>query len=139
MNPIPFAGRYEGSGVWHDAAGKSQAYTAVHTNTPTSDGLEVSFKHDFADGTVVEARFAMTRIGPHLLRVDVGGKPLGNGYCFDELCHYHITAGQAIVEVSMRANGDALDVYGSSTKNSEGLYIAWRESLRRSGLTNWPS
>jgi hypothetical protein len=63
--------------------------------------------------------------------VDIGGKPLGNGYCFGDYCHYHIAAGPAIVEVGMRASGDALEVCGSSTKNAEGLYIAWRESLRR--------
>ena len=131
MSGIAFAGRYEGSGVWYDEAGKSQTYTVVQTNTATSDGFDVAFKHDFADATVVEARFAMTRIGAFLLRVDVAGKPLGNGYCFDGGCHYHITAGQAVVEVSMRATGDLLEVHGSSTRNAEGLYIAWRESLRR--------
>jgi hypothetical protein len=131
MNGIAFAGRYEGSGVWYDEAGKSQAYTVVQTNTATSDGFEVAFKHDFADDTVVEARFVMRRIGPFLLRVDGAGKPLGNGYCFEDYCHYHIAADHAVVEVSLRASGDALEVYGSSTKNAEGLYIAWRESLRR--------
>jgi hypothetical protein len=29
------------------------------------------------------------------------------------------------------AAGKPLEVYGSSTKNAGGLYIAWRESLRR--------
>src|SRR5258708_28970209 len=103
MTGIAFAGRYEGSGVWYDEAGKSQTYTVVQTNTATSDGFEVAFKHDFADATVVEARFAMTRIGPFLLRVDAAGAHLGNGYCFDDHCHYHIAAGQALVEVRMRA------------------------------------
>jgi hypothetical protein len=79
MSGIAFAGRYEGSGVWYDEA----------------------------------------------------GKPLGNGYCFEDYCRYHIAAGQAVVEVTLRASGNALEVYGSSTKNAEGLYIAWRESLRR--------
>ena len=131
MSGIAFAGRYEGSGIWYDEAGKSQAYTVVQTNTATPDGFEVAFKHDFADGAVVEARFAMTRLGPFLLRVDVAGTPLGNGYCFGDHCHYHIAAGPAIVAVSMHASGDALEVHGSSTKNAEGLYIAWRERLRR--------
>ncbi len=131
MTDLPFAGRYAGSGVWHDEAGKSQTYTVVQTNTATADGFEVAFKHDFADGTVVDARFAMTRMGPYLLRVDIAGKPLGNGYCFDDHCHYHIATGPAVVSVTMRASGDALDVYGSSTKNAEGLYIAWHERLRR--------
>jgi hypothetical protein len=131
MRDIPFAGRYEGSGVWHDEAGKSQSYTVVQTNTVSADGFDVAFKHDFADGAVVDARFTMTRIGAFLLRVDVGGKPLGNGYCFGDYCHFHIAAGPAIVEVGMRADGDALEVCGSSTKNAEGLFIAWRERLRR--------
>jgi hypothetical protein len=131
MSDIAFVGRYEGSGVWYDEAGKSQTYTIVQTNTATPDGFEVAFKHDFADGTNVDARFAMTRIGPFLLRIDAAGKALGNGYCFEDYCHYHITAGPAVVEVSMHRSADALDVYGSSTKNAEGLYIAWRERLRR--------
>ena len=37
-------------------------------------------------------------------------------------------------EVDMRASDDVLEVCGSTTKNAEGLYIAWRESLRRSVL-----
>ena len=45
MSGIAFAGRYEGSGVWYDEAGKSQTYTVVQTNTATSDGFEVAFKH----------------------------------------------------------------------------------------------
>jgi hypothetical protein len=47
---LVFEERYEGSGVWYDEAGKSQTYTVVQTNTATSDGFEVAFKHDFADG-----------------------------------------------------------------------------------------
>jgi hypothetical protein len=131
VSEVPFAGRYEGTGSWYDEAGKSQTYTVVQINTETADGFEVAFKHHFADGAVVDARFAMTRIGQSLLRVDAGGKLLGNGYCFGDYCHYHVAAGSAIVEVGMRASGDALEVHGSSTKNAEGLFIAWHESLRR--------
>jgi hypothetical protein len=130
MSGIAFAWRYEGSGVWYDEAGKSQTYRRPNQYRDVR-WLRGRLQHHFADATVVEARFAMTRIGPFLLRVDAAAKPLGNGYCFDGSCHYHIMAGQAVVGVSMRATSDALDVHGSSTKNAEGLYIACRESLRR--------
>jgi len=131
MTSIPFAGRYEGTGRWHDEAGKSQAYTIVQTSTPTDDGFDIAFKHDFEDGTVVDARFSMTWIDAVLFRVSASGTPMGHGYLFDNFAHYHIAPGAAVVEVGMHIGGDTLSIHGSSTKNSEGLFIAWRESLRR--------
>ena len=35
------------------------------------------------------------------------------------------------VEASYRASGDDLQVFGSSSRNAEGNYIAWTETLRR--------
>jgi hypothetical protein len=49
----------------------------------------------------------------------------------DGYCHYHLETGKAFVEASYRITGDTIDVFGSSTKNAEGNYIAWREVLRR--------
>ena len=68
----PFMGSYEGTGAWHDAAGKSASYRIRQTNTPRPDGFEIAFKHDFDDGTVVDARFQLIRIAPHLFRVETG-------------------------------------------------------------------
>ena len=39
--------------------------------------------------------------------------------------------GDKFVEASYRASGDELEVFGSSTSNAEGNYIAWTERLRR--------
>jgi hypothetical protein len=39
--------------------------------------------------------------------------------------------GAAFVEASYRASGEGLEVYGSSSSNAEGHYIAWTETLRR--------
>lgn len=126
-----FLGTYEGAGTWHDSAGKTSAYRIGQTNLATADGFEVAFKHDFDDGTVVQARFTMTWIAPHIFRVDVSGSSVGHGYVFDSYCHYHLRAGDAFVEASYRAGGDSVEVFGSSTTNAEGLYIAWKETLRR--------
>jgi hypothetical protein len=132
MNTIErFLGTYEGTGSWHDAAGKSASYTIRQTNVARGDGFEIAFHHDFDDGTVVDARFALAPIAPNLFRVDVGGAAIGNGYVFDACCHYHLKIGDKFVEASYRASGNELEVFGSSTTNAEGLYIAWTERLRR--------
>jgi hypothetical protein len=73
----------------------------------------------------------MIWLGSGLFRVEIAGAAVGNGYLFGGYCHYHIAPERPIVEVSYRANGDGLEVFGSSTKNAEGHYIAWRETLRR--------
>jgi len=126
-----FAGTYEGSGEWFDSSGKSSTYSVRQTNSATPDGFEIAFTHDFADGTVVDARFQMTWVAPHIFRVAVAGAALGYGYLLDGYCHYHLETGQAFVEASYRITGDTIDVFGSSTKNAEGNYIAWKEVLRR--------
>ena len=124
-------GTYEGTGAWHDAAGKSSGYRIRQTNTPSADGFEIAFKHDFDDGTVVDARFRMIWIAPNLFRVESNGAAIGNGYVFGGYCHYHLQPGAAFVEASYRASGDELEVFGSSSTNAEGHYIAWAETLRR--------
>jgi len=125
------AGTYEGTGEWFDSSGRSSTYSVRQTNSATPDGFEIAFKHDFADGTVVDARFQMTWVASHIFRVSVAGAPLGHGYVFDDHCHYHLETGKAFVEASYRFIGDTAEVFGSSTKNAEGLYIAWKETLRR--------
>lgn len=126
-------GSYEGTGEWHDATGKSMTYTVHQTTRATADGFEIIFKHDFTDGTVVNAKFHMTWIAPHLFRVDVSGTPVGHGYLFDAYCHYHLQMPDRYVEASYRAGADVVEVFGSSTKNADGNYIAWQEVLRRAG------
>jgi len=125
------AGIYEGTGEWFDSSGKSSTYTVRQTNAATPDGFEIAFKHDFADGTVVDARFQMTWVAPRIFRVSTAGAPLGHGYLLDDYCHYHLETGKAFVEASYRFTGGRVEVFGSSTKNAEGKYIAWRETLRR--------
>jgi hypothetical protein len=126
-----FFGAYEGSGRWHDEIGKSGTYRVGHNNRPTANGFAIEFKHDFDDTSIVEARFSMAWLESGLFRVTVAGTAVGNGYVFDEYCHYHIATDRALVEVSYRLDGNRIDVFGSSTRNAEGHYIAWRETLRR--------
>jgi hypothetical protein len=125
------AGSYEGTGEWFDSTGKSSTYSVRQTNSPTAEGFELAFRHDFADGTVVDARFQMTWLAPRIFRVSTAGAPIGYGYVLDGYCHYHLETGKAFVEASYRFGGDTVEVFGSSTKNTEGNYIAWREVLRR--------
>jgi hypothetical protein len=126
-----FIGTYEGEGAWYDSSGKSAGYRVRQTNVPTADGFDIAFKHDFDDGTVVDATFRLIWIAPNLFRVETAGTPIGNGYAFDGYCHYHLNPGSAFVEASYRASGDGLQVFGSSSTNAEGNYIAWTETLRR--------
>ena len=127
-----FTGMFDGEGAWYDATGKSAAYRIRQTNDSTAEGFKVGFKHDFEDGGVVEAHFIMTWIAPNLFRVDVSGAPVGNGFVFGGFCHYHMKFGDKFVEVSYRSVAEGLEVFGSSTTNAEGHYIAWKEILRRS-------
>ena len=96
------AGIYEGTGEWFDSSGKSSTYTVRQTNAATPDGFEIAFKHDFADGTVVDARFQMTWVAPRIFRVSTAGAPLGHGYLLDDYCHYHLETGKAFVEASYK-------------------------------------
>jgi hypothetical protein len=131
MDIKAIVGTFEGSGTWHDSAAKSMGYRVRQINRISADGFEVKFKHDFDDGTTTDAWFVMTWIAPHLFRVDVGSNAVGHGYCVGNSCSFHIKPGEAFVQVSYRPNGNALEVEGSSTKNSEGNYIAWQERLER--------
>ena len=63
--------------MWYDAAGKSASYRVRQTNVSTDDGFEVVFTHDFADGTVVDARFSMSWIAPNLFRSRRSGRARG--------------------------------------------------------------
>lgn len=132
METIDFInGKYEGSGQWYDSAGKTMAYRVAQANRVNADGFEIEFKHDFDDGSITDSRFVMTWIAPFIFRVDLAGKEMGRGYCIAESCHFHIRAGESYVEVSYRPTPEGLVVNGSATKNSEGNFIAWRETLRR--------
>ncbi len=131
MDSPGFVGTFSGAGMWHDATGKSAGYRIQQTNQATAVGLDVSFKHDFDDGSVVEAKFSLTWLVPHLYRVDISGAPVGNGYVFGDICHYHMKFGDKLVEVTYRAADEALLVLGSSSTNAEGNYIAWQETLHR--------
>jgi hypothetical protein len=126
-----FFGTYEGIGSWHEADGKSAAYRVHQTIRPVADDFEVAFRHDFDDGNVVEATFAMIWITSDLFRVLIAGKEVGNGYSFGGYCHYHLETDTAIVEASYRLTGGGLEVFGSSSTNAAGNFIAWQESLRR--------
>jgi len=128
---VEFEGHFEGSGRWYDSQSNSQAYKIRQTNKLRNTGFEMQFRHDFEDGSVVEAHFVMTRIAPHLFQVAVGEMPIGNGYWLADNWHYHLEVNGRFVEASYRRTPGGLRVLGSSSKNSEGNYIAWYEELKR--------
>ena len=132
MNVVEtIAGHYQGTGTWYDSQGKTMNYTVTQKNELIADGFAVEFKHDFDDGSHTEARFEMHSVASHIFQVTVGRNPMGNAYCIANACKYYIKAGEAFVEVGYHPTADGLEVYGSSTKNADGNYIAWHESLRR--------
>jgi hypothetical protein len=131
-----FEGRFTGSGQWHDSASNSQGYRIQQTNRLIDSGFEMQFRHDFDDGSVVEAHFTMARIAPHLFQVKVLGVALGNGYWIADTWHYHLEVGGRFVEASYRLTPTGLQVLGSSSKNNDGNYIAWHEELKRVNETS---
>ena len=71
---------------------------------------------------------------PYIYSVRAGGNEIGHGYAMGDVVRYHMRAGAGIVEVGYQPRGgDKLEVFGSSTTNAAGNYIAWREELRRVG------
>jgi hypothetical protein len=125
-------GRYEGDGIWHDSVGGNMKYRVVQTNRVTAGGLAISFTHNFADGSVVQADIALSRIAPYIYSVRVADDEIGRGYALGDMLRYHMRAGTGIVEVGYRPCGvDGLEVLGSSTTNAAGNYIAWHERLCR--------
>ena len=132
MNTIErFLGTYEGYGSWHDSAGKSMTYKVTQTIGAIDGGFNIVFKHEFDDGSVVDAHFDMSWVGPFLFRVDTASAPIGNGYIFDDYCHYHLKVKEAFVEASYRVSSNTVEAFGSSSRNEDGNYIAWKETLRR--------
>jgi hypothetical protein len=125
------AGDYYGTGHWYDSAGKSGTYRVTQANRVLTDGLEVSFHHDFDDGSVTDARLSLSNMAPKIYRVAMAGNVVGHGSWLDETLHYHLDIGGKFVEVGCRPNGNELHVSGSSTKNAEGNYVVWVEHLRR--------
>ncbi|MCB9736924.1 MAG: hypothetical protein H6745_30450 [Deltaproteobacteria bacterium] len=131
MNVIhPFIGHFEGQGTWYDAAGKSQAYRVSQTLSASDDGFELAFRHDFDDGDHTDAMMQMRWIAPHLFALEMNAVPVGHGYVFGDTLHYHLLVGGKVVEAAYRDVGEGeLVVLGSSSSNTEGNFIAWRETL----------
>ena len=131
MGGPDFVGTFSGTGMWHDAAGQSARYRIQQTNQVTASGFEVAFTHDFDDGSGVDATVSLTALVPQLFRVDIAGAPVGHGDVCGDVCHYHMKFADKFVEVTYRTADEGLLVFGSSSTNAEGHYVAWRETLHR--------
>lgn len=126
-----FLGKWQGSGTWHDAAGKSGGYQVTQECGRRESTIELIFCHNFSDSTVTDAQFLFAPIDSVIFDLVVGGAKLGNGYILPDYLHYSLRAGDAYVEASYFIAGPELRVCGSSTKNKEGLFVAWHEELRK--------
>ena len=124
-------GAYTGTGTWHDDTGKTMTYSVSQTARLTASGFAVQFTHDFADKTQVRADFEMVWRTHALFDVTIDRTVVGHGYCFENTCGYHLNTAPSFVEVSYQKSDTGLDVYGSSSANADGHYIAWHEVLRR--------
>jgi hypothetical protein len=125
------AGAFKGEGQWFDSTGKSGSYQVVQTNRALATGVEISFRHDFDDGDVTDARLTLSHVAPRIYRVAIAENPVGYGSWLDGTLHYHLEVDGKFVEAGYRADGQGLLVSGSSTKNAEGNYVVWVERLRR--------
>jgi hypothetical protein len=129
------AGEYKGEGRWYDSAGNVGTYDVMQTVHVLPAGIEISFRHDFDDGTVTEARLMLNQVAPYIYRVAMLEHEVGYGSWLGAMLHYHIEAGGKFVEVGYRPSGGDMLVSGSSTKNRAGNYIAWTERLERAART----
>ena len=127
-----FHGDYAGNGFWVDVAGESKRYRIVQVIDVRESEICVRYEHDFfEEGTKTQGTFVLLRAGEQLLSVRMNGSQVGNGYIFGDVLHYHIRVGDAYVEVGYRGTERGMLVTGSSTKNAQGRFIAWQETLEK--------
>lgn len=133
-----FFGTYAGSGNWTDATGQSKPYRIDMKIAAGPDGsVEQWYKHVFfQEGDAVIEQALLLRPAEHGLLdfADPTGQLTGRGYFGDRAFHILMPIPGNAVEVTYTAtrSGD-LEIVGSSEKNSEGNFIWWQESLKRSG------
>ena len=127
-----FAGSYEGAGAWVDIAGESMRYRILQKIEVGKTALRVEYEHNFfEEGKTTNGEFVLERLSETLLRVRMGGAHVGHGYVFGHFLHFHVHPAEAYVQVSYRLSEGKMLVAGSSTKNAQGRYIAWNETLQR--------
>lgn len=127
-----FVGAYEGDGRWIDVTGESKRYRVAQEMSLHPNGLLITYTHEFfEEGASRSDAFELTVISNSLFSVHMQGVQVGNGYLFAPYLHYHIHVGDAFVEVGYEIAGLEVHVSGSSTKNVQGRFIAWHESLKK--------
>jgi len=132
METGELGGHYRGTGTWFDSAGGSMDYRINQTIRAERDDLRISFRHDFDDGSVVDADFVLRPVAPGIYVVRSGDEDIGYGHLVKGVLRYHLRAGDAVVEVSYHPGAPGeIETFGSSTVNADGNYIAWCETLRR--------
>jgi hypothetical protein len=125
-----FVGVYSGTGVWVDIASDSKQYRISQEIKTEANRLLVAYKHDFfQEGNVIDGTLVFEFGSQSIFTVGMNGKTVGHGYLFDDYLHFNLQLGEMFIEVSYQSAGKAIRVRGSTNKNSQGRFIAWREEL----------
>ena len=127
-----FCGKYSGEGAWTDIGGASKRYRVSQSVSREGEKLLVKYTHEFfEEGSTTSGEFVFDFVCPPIFATTMKGAVVGNGYVFDDYLHFNIRTGEMFVEASYERAGKGLRVRGSSTSNSQGLFIAWSEVLER--------
>jgi hypothetical protein len=121
------SGNYAGTATWRGAAGSSGTYaveTAIHGSTITTRYAWTDPKPRSETMTVT---LAIKGTDPVFDVLDEAGKVIGKGYCYDQVCGYHIAYGSITLDETYRWSGSNLEVVGG--KSGPGFSVAWREAL----------
>lgn len=125
-----FPGTYTGHGIWIDITGESKRYDVLQSIRQEPTRLLVAYSHNFVEeGNNTRGEFVFEFLSPTIFATSLNGVVVGNGYIFDAYLHFNLRIGDVFVETSYARATHSIQVHGSSTRNSQGRFIAWSESL----------
>ena len=120
-------GGYLGKGQWRDSTAESGHYAV---STAIKNGI-ISSSYSF-DGETENWEFTVLPGQSDTFKVLVKGEEVGDGYCFQEQCHYQIYPGS--LEETLTLDGDRLYKVGSKVHG--GVKVFWQENLSKSTLND---
>lgn len=130
------AGSYQGQGKWKDVAGQVGDFKEVHEIQATDAGTQLTTQLTvIKDGSVVfEESKTITIVEKEHGFFDVkqDGEVVGNGYCFNKVCHYAAQLGIEKVEETWTATARGFKKVGSTqgTMNGEAFHVSYQGKLR---------
>lgn len=130
------AGSYQGQGKWKDVAGQVGEFKEAHEIQDTDAGTQLTTQLTvIKDGAVVfEETKTITFVEKEYGFFDVkkDGEVVGNGYCFDKICHYAAQLGIEKVEESWTFTRLGFKKVGSTqgTMNGEAFHVSYQGKVR---------